>query len=84
MGIPLSESRIQVVADDSFWTRGVVCGGPETIERHVREFADIGVGLFQVASLGQFDAEARAIAAKSTRLFAERIIPEFRGHNPRE
>ena len=60
------------------WDDFVVHGSPETIARRVRGFEELGVGLFQVAFVGQTDPSRRALAERAMRLFAERVMPEFR------
>ena len=59
------------------WDKFVVHGSPETIAKRVRGFEALGVGLFQVAFVGQTDPARRALAEQAMRLFAERVIPAF-------
>ena len=80
-GLAPNEARLKPVVaapGEDFWSRFVVTGGPETIARRVRAFADLGVGLFQVALVGQTDADRRAVGDKALRLFAAEVIPRFR------
>lgn len=63
--------------DEAFWDRFVFHGSPETIARRVREFERLGVGLFQVAFVGQTDPQRRALGEKALRLFASEVMPQF-------
>lgn len=76
-----NEAQLRHIArdlDDDFWKSVVVAGSPETVARRVQGFADLGAGLFQVAFVGQTDAERRALGDKAIELFAREVIPRFK------
>jgi limonene 1,2-monooxygenase len=73
----------EVPSDRAALEKIVVAGSPETIARRVGEFAELGIGLFQVAFVGQTDPERRALGENALRLFAETILPQFQTPAPR-
>jgi limonene 1,2-monooxygenase len=86
-GLTPNESRLRPMAivpdDDDFWDRVVIHGSPETIARRVGEFAKLGIGLFQVAFVGQTDPERRALGVQALRLFARTVMAEFQDSSKR-
>jgi limonene 1,2-monooxygenase len=66
-----------IKAETAALERMIIAGSPDTIARRVHEFADLGVGLFQVAFVGQTDPARRALGDAALRLFSKTVLPAF-------
>lgn len=78
-GIEAPLPNVQDRAGDAFRKHMTVHGGVETMIEHVREIEEEGFGLFHLSLLAPTDEESYAIVERSVRLFAQKVMPLFRG-----
>ena len=65
-------------ADEAALRAGVVCGTPEEVAAHIRTLADAAGPRFTFVGRHYFPGMDRDVMRRSTRLFAERVIPALR------
>jgi alkanesulfonate monooxygenase SsuD/methylene tetrahydromethanopterin reductase-like flavin-dependent oxidoreductase (luciferase family) len=57
----------------------VIAGSPDTVADEVQKVAALGINHLLVRFLGEWHGETRWIFEQSMQLFAERVMPLFRG-----
>lgn len=78
-GIESPLPHVQDRAGPEFRNHMTVHGGVATMIDHVRGIHDAGFGMFHLSLLAPTDEASFAIVERSMRLFAEKVIPHFRG-----
>ena len=65
-------------ADEATLRAGVVCGTPEQVAEHIRALADAAGPRFTFVGRHYFPGMDREMMRRSTRLFAEQVMPALR------
>ncbi|MBB5684842.1 LLM class flavin-dependent oxidoreductase [Sphingobium boeckii] len=70
---------VQDRAGAEFRKKMTVHGGVSAIIEHVREIHDAGFGMFHLSLISPTDEESLAIVERSMRMFAQKVMPLFKG-----
>lgn len=78
-GISEPTRGVEDRAAPTFRKQMTVHGGVDTIIAHVREMEEMGIGMFHLGINIMVDDVGLEMGKKAARLFAEKVIPHFRG-----
>ncbi|MBB5684836.1 LLM class flavin-dependent oxidoreductase [Sphingobium boeckii] len=81
-GLKMPPANVELRHTEEFRAKMTVYGGIDTMIEHVRGFEDAGYGMFHLSLISPVDEEGMAIWERSVTLFAEKVMPHFRGVKP--